>query len=90
MGCYSLLEIPVVGPRGCTMRMDGWVTVDFSDANGFSGVSTGGGFVPEKAFFKSNLCLGSQVVMQTSQNDDDFVAGICCLANQPGVARRLT
>ena len=46
------------------------------------------GFIAKETFFQAYLRLRAQVVVHAGKHNDDFVAGIGCLAHQPGVVGR--
>ena len=83
-------EITLLRTIRGVIRSYALVGVDLSHADGYKGLTVNGTCpIAEECFIETQLRLGAQIVVQTRENDDDLVAGIRSLADQPAVVAGL-
>ena len=88
MLCYGIVEITVLGSSG--RGIGSQVFPELCNTDWHARISVDGRLVSQEAFFKSYLCLGSEVVVHASKHNDDFVTRVGGLADQARVVAGLT
>ncbi|MNR23917.1 hypothetical protein D3C85_1409700 [compost metagenome] len=77
----GLIEVAILCASGRGVGLQ--ILAEFGYANGHARISVDVRLIAQEALFKPHLGLRSQVVMHACKHDDDFVAGVSGLADEP-------
>ncbi|MNT14957.1 hypothetical protein D3C72_1499850 [compost metagenome] len=81
-------EVTFFGTCCCVVRANRRIPVNQTDTDRPGFVTGRVCLIPQKPLIKTHLSLRAQIVVHSSQNNDDLVTSISRLADQPGIVAR--
>ena len=87
--CNAGIEVTLVGAIRGPVWPDRGVTVNLADTNDPNLILNRFRFEPKKPLVKPHLRLRTEIIVESGEDNDDFVTGVCSLTNQTCVVASL-